>query len=321
MSKIENRGQRTEDRRRKTGNGKLRFTIGIDFGATQVKLGAVDKKGNILTKKVIKTPRNIPPREFIGVAKRETQLLLKTLGRSNCLGIGIGVPGLVDFSRGVVLYLVNVKGWKNVPLARDLKQAVRLPVYVDNDVNAMTLGELAFGAGRGCRDLVCLTLGTGVGGGIVINGNLYRGATHSAGEMGHVVIEENGKECACGGKGCVEAYIGNQQIVALTQGRFGSPKALSDAASQGDPIAISIWRQVGIHLGVALTSVVNLLNPEKIVIGGGVANAGELLFYFVRQTVKERAMKGPADSVRIVKAQLGEDAGIVGAAVLAEFDP
>ncbi len=299
-----------------SGVSKRQFAIGIDFGATQVKLGAVDKKGNILTKKVIKTPRNIPPGEFIGAAKRETQLLLKNLGRSNCLGIGMGVPGLVDFRRGVVLYLVNVRGWENVPLARDLKQAVRLPVYVDNDVNAMTLGELVFGAGRGCRDLICLTLGTGVGGGIVINGNLYRGATHSAGEMGHVVIEENGKECACGGKGCVEAYIGNQRIVEMGHGRFVSPREISDAARKGYPSAVAIWKEVGTHLGVALSSVINLLNPEKIIIGGGVANAGALLFNEVRKTVKERAMKGPADFVRIVKAQLGEDAGIVGAAVL-----
>ena len=302
----------------RTAFSKRQFAIGIDFGATQIKIGMVSPEGKVLSRKVITTPRNVSPREFIKAVKREVNHILSDPGkRGKCVGVGIGVPGLVRFDKGVVLYLVNVKGWKGVPLAALLSREVRLPVWVDNDVNAMALGEFVYGAGRGGKNIICLTLGTGVGGGIILNGEIYRGTSYAAGEIGHVVIQEHGKECACGGKGCLEAYIGNRQIMVLGKGRYDSPKGISDAARKGDPAAVAIWKEVGTHLGVALSSAINLLNPEKIVIGGGVANAGAFLFNEVRKTVKERAMKGPADSVRIVKAQLGEDAGIVGAAVLA----
>ncbi|MBI1976322.1 MAG: ROK family protein [Candidatus Omnitrophica bacterium] len=297
---------------------KKTFAVGIDFGATQIKIGMVNPEGKVLSRKVIATPRDISPLEFGKTAKREISHIISDSGKSGkCVGVGIGVPGLVQFDKGVVLYLVNVKGWKKVPLAALLSREVGLPVWVDNDVNAMTLGEFTYGAGRGGKNIVCLTLGTGVGGGIILNGEIYRGTSYAAGEIGHIVIQEQGRECACGGKGCLEAYIGNRQIMVLGKGRYGSPKEISDAARKGDLVAAAIWKEVGTHLGVALSSVINLLNPEKIVIGGGVANAGTFLFNEVHETVRKRAMKGPADSVKIVKAQLGEDAGIIGAAVLA----
>ena len=297
---------------------KRKFAIGIDFGATQIKMGVVNSGGKVLARKVVPTLKDISPEEFVRVVKNGMgELLSDSFNLRDCVGVGIGVPGLVNSQRGIVRYLVNIKGWKNVSIARALGRRIRLPVKVDNDANVMTLGELVYGAGRGCESLVCLTLGTGVGGGIIIDGALYCGATDAAGEIGHVAIEQDGRLCACGGMGCVEAYVGNRRIIELGKGRFSSPKQISDAARRGDRFALSVWEQVGTRLGVALASVVNLLNPEKIVIGGGVANAGELLLDVVRKTVKKRAMKGPADSVKIVKAQLGEDAGIVGAAVLA----
>ena len=309
------------------------FGIGIDFGATQIKIGAVTRRGKVVLKKVISTPKQILPRQFVRMTAKEIVSLLKGCSQPRqCYGIGIGVPGLVNSDRGLVEYLVNVKGWKKVPLARLMQRQMKLKVRVDNDVNAMTLGELKFGAGRGCRNLVCLTLGTGVGGGIVIHGELYRGATYSAGEIGHVVVEKEGRPCACGGIGCLEAYVGNRRIVeqarAMIEGKSSllnqwvqkgeplSPKLISQAARRGDLAAQAVWKEVGAHLGVALTSVVNLLNPERIIIGGGVANTGTVLFEVIRKTVRQRAMKGPADSVKIVKAELGEDAGIVGAAML-----
>jgi glucokinase len=312
----------------------MSYVIGIDFGATRIKIGVVSSTGEVLSKRVIATPRNVSPHQFVHAVKTGFfSLLGNSLKRKNCIGMGVGVPGLVNTDRGTVQYLVNVKGWRDVPLASLLKRQMGLAVRVDNDVNAMTLGELAFGSGRGCRNLVCLTLGTGVGGGIVIDGKLYRGVSFSAGEVGHVSIHEDGTLCACGGVGCVETYVGNRRIIELAQaklkekksllnqwvnqGAILTPRLIVQAARKQDTIAVEIWKEIGTHLGVALASVVNLLNPEKIVIGGGVANAGDLLLDVVRKTVKERAMKGPADSVRIVKAQLGEDAGIVGAAVLA----
>ena len=304
-------GQRTAD-------SKRQFAVGVDFGATRIKMGLVNNRGKVLARKVVPTLKDISPAEFVRTVKNEiTELLSDSFKCRDCVGIGIGAPGLVDSQRGIVQYLVNIKGWENVPIAQALERRIRLPVKVDNDANVMTLGELVYGAGRGCKNLVCLTLGTGVGGGIIIGGELYRGATHAAGEIGHVAIEQDGRPCACGGMGCVEAYVGNRRIIALGKGKFSSPKQISDAARRGDRFALSIWEQVGTHLGTALASVVNLLNPEKIVIGGGVANAGGLLLDIVRKTVKKRAMKGPAGSVKIVKAQLGDNAGIVGGAVLA----
>lgn len=299
-------------------NRRRRFAIGIDFGGTQIKIGFVDGRGRILAKKAISTPIHVSPSEFVKTVGNEIdELLRRSFKHRDCVGIGVGAPGLVSSQRGIVRYLVNVKGWRNVPIARSLEKRTHLRVKVDNDVNVMTLGEFVYGAGKGCKNLVCLTLGTGVGGGIIVDGSLYRGATDAAGEIGHVIIEPNGRSCACGGRGCLEAYVGNRRIVELGKGKFSSPRQISEAAGAGDRTALFIWEQVGTQLGIALASVVNLLNPEKIVIGGGIANAGELLLGVVRRTVKKRAMKGPADSVRIVKAALGENAGIAGAAVLA----
>lgn len=315
------------------------FTIGIDLGGTNTKLALVNDKGRIVTRRLILTTE-YPAREtFIEAISDCIKEILATrkLKLKAIRGIGIGTPGLVDSRRGIVYSLTNIPGWDKVPLKRMLEKKTRLPVFVDNDVNLMALGEFKFGAGRGAKNLVCLTLGTGVGGGIIIDGRLYRGVTLSAGEIGHICVNENGPQCNCGGRGCLERYVGNKYIVALAarkirQGKKTiitklvnndlskvTPFILSKAARRGDELAVSIWQETGKHLGVALAGVVNLLNPEVIVIGGGVANAGKVLFDALRKTVRERAMEIPAKAVKIVRAKLGEDAGIMGAVTLVKL--
>jgi glucokinase len=219
-------------------------------------------------------------------------------------------------------------------LKRLIEENVGIDTFVDNDVNLMTLGELHYGAGKDAKNMVCLTLGTGVGGGIVIDGKLYRGSTLTAGEIGHIPINEKGPKCSCGSAGCLERYVGNRHIITLALRKLSgnkkslilalvngnraniTPEIISKAAKVDDRLAIEIWQEVGRHIGIALTGVVNFLNPEKIIIGGGVAAAGKVLFDSIRATVNERAMDVPKRGVKIVPAKLGNNAGLIGASIL-----
>ncbi len=203
----------------------------------------------------------------------------------------------------------------------------------------MAVGELVHGAGRGRQNIICLTLGTGVGGAIIINGEVYRGADGLAGEIGHMTLDMDGPECVCGGRGCLEDYVGNRIIVANALKRIEersddsgesillemadnqleriTPRLLAEAAAKGDKIAIEVWRETGLRLGAALAVLVNVLNPECFIIGGGVAGAGEVLFDQMRSTLASLAMNRLGETTPILKAQLGEDAGIIGAATFA----
>ena len=188
-----------------------------------------------------------------------------------------------------------------------------------SDLNLMALAEHRLGAAKGSRNAVCLTLGTGVGGGIIIAGRLYRGSSFAAGEIGHMPINEKGPRCNCGGIACLERYIGNRYILKRAKKAFGSDitlEALTKLAKGGNNKAISIWTDVAEKLGIALTGVVNLLNPDKIIIGGGVGKAVEFIIVPLKKTIKERAMKGHAKHIKISMAKLGPDAGIIGASLL-----
>ena len=224
-------------------------------------------------------------------------------------------------------------GWRDVPLRRWLERRLRCRCVVDNDANLYALGEWRFGSGRGARLLVCVTLGTGVGSGLVFDGRLHHGSSGSAGEIGHMVIDPSGPRCGCGKHGCLEAHVGTAAILAMgaramrhgaeplrtcareAGGRL-TPALISQAARQGDAAAKRLWSEVGRSLGMGLANVVNLLNPDRVVIGGGVANAWPYFAPTLLRTVRQEAMDVPARAVRIARARLGEHAGIVGAAVL-----
>ncbi|NQU73468.1 MAG: ROK family protein [Candidatus Omnitrophica bacterium] len=313
-----------------------KYVIAIDLGGTNIKIAVVKDGRKIVNKIILPTDLYKNKGALInGLSQLSLEIIkYSKIKKRDILGIGIGTPGLIDSRRGIIHRLVNIKGFKDVPLKRLMEKKTGIQTFLDNDVNIMTLGELHYGAGRGAKNMVCITLGTGVGGGIVIDGRLYRGSCLSAGEIGHMPLNEHGPRCNCGGFGCMEKFVGNKYIIgaAVTKIKKGkksiikkmvggdlrkiTPEIISRAAGNRDRLAVSIWEDVGSHLGVTLAGVINLLNPEKIVIGGGVSGAGRLLFETIRKTVKERAMKMPAKYAKIVKAKLGPDAGLIGAAVL-----
>ena len=297
-----------------------RYTAGIDLGATNIKAGLIlgDK---ILAKKVVPTADFPSPEKLINALCEQINQLLKQTGvsKNNLAGIGIGVPGPVDSIRGIARYFPNIKGWHNVYLKKILQKKTGLPVFIDNDANLMTLAEGRLGAAKGKKNIIGITLGTGVGGGILVNGCLYRGSSLSAGEIGHMPINEQGPSCACGGKACLERYVGNKYILEKARKAFGrniTLEELSSLANRGNNRAVKIWRDAAGHLAVCLAGVVNFFNPEAIVIGGGVACAGRILFEAIKQGISERAMPDQARIVQVLKAKLGNEAGMLGAALL-----
>jgi glucokinase len=301
---------------------KPSYIIGIDLGATVVKI-ALFKRGlkRLILKETFFT-KGYPSQELLfdklvnSINRLISSCLIK---KSDILGVGIGVPGPVNSQRGLVYYFPNIPGWKNFPLKEKLEQKLGLKVFVENDVKLMALAELKFGQARGVKNCVCLTLGTGVGGALILNGSLFRGSSFVAGEIGHLSIDWNGPNCNCGSRGCLEAFIGNKQILRNARKLFGrdiSLEEISRLAKQGNKKAGKIWQDMGFKLGIALSGLVNVFNPEKIVIGGGLANAGSILFKSVRSTVKQRAMRPHSKVVSITKSSLGYNAPLVGASVL-----
>ncbi len=310
--------------------------IGIDVGGTNVKIALVDEKGKIIYSNSVPTYANMGYEYTVNNIKQAIRDLMKETNTDakNIQGIGFDFPGQVDYKKGIVKLAPNIPGWVNVPIAKMIEDEFGIPTRIDNDVRCAALGELNFGAGKGCENFVCITVGTGIGSGLVINGKLVRGAANAAGEIGHIKLQMNGGPiCGCGDTGCLEAFASGPSIVAMAQeyikggkstkfrelaGVDGeiTPYLVAKAAEAGDPVAKRIFEIVGTYIGLGLTSVINLLNPEKVIIGGGVAEAGDLLLEPIRKTIKERAMVVARDSVEIVPAQLGNTAGVIGASML-----
>lgn len=300
--------------------------IGIDFGGTSIK-SAVVRAGRIIAR-----GEPIDPQPFTSsdaLIEAIAGLIAKLqAAHPEIAGVGIGLPGFVDSENGIVHSLTNVAGWHEVPLCQILHEKTGLVVTIENDANAMAYGEFKYGAAQGGRHVVCITLGTGVGGALILNHKLYRGAQLGAGEVGHMSIDLKGRPGPYGNNGGLEEYVGNQQIAeravelyrAAGQARTideCSPQALKQAAVAGDAVAAGLWDQLGIELGTALASVVWLINPDTIVIGGGVAQAGDVLFQPIIREIKNRTLALFHEKLRVIPATLGNDAGIIGNAALA----
>lgn len=313
--------------------------IGIDVGGTNVKIALVDDNGKIIYSNSVPTYAKMGYEYTVNNIKQAIKDLMKETNTtpSDIEGIGFDFPGQVDCKTGVVKLAPNIPGWVNVPIAQMIEDEFHIPTRIDNDVRCAALGELKFGAGRGCENFICITVGTGIGSGIVINGKVVRGATNAAGELGHIKLQMNGGPiCGCGDTGCLEAFASGPAIVAMAQeyikggkstkfremaaaeGGEITPYMVAKAAEEGDPVAKRIFEIVGEYIGIGLTSVINLLNPERVIIGGGVAESGELLLGPIRKTIKERAMVVAGNAVGIVPAQLGNSAGVIGASMLIE---
>ncbi len=299
--------------------------IGIDFGGTTIK-SALVLDGQILERGALIDTQSCAGPDGIVESLVKVIESLRALEPRVC-AVGIGLPGLIDSVNGIVHELTNVPGWLSVPLREILEKQTSLPVTIENDANGMAYGEWKYGAARHGRHVVCITLGTGVGGALILDGRLFRGAQLGAGEIGHMSIDLHGVEGPYGNDGGLEEYVGNQQIITRAQESYRaagrteagscSPADLAAAATAGDDIARALWEEIGTELGAALASVVWLLNPDTIVIGGGVARAGELVFAPVRRAIQQRTAPVFHEQLQIVPALLGNDAGIVGNAQLA----
>ena len=307
--------------------------IGIDVGGTNVKIALVSDKGKIIYSNSIPTRAEMGYEYTINSMKDAIRDLLKEtkMKAEDIEGMGFGFPGQIDCKKGIVRLAPNIPGWVNVPIASIMEKEFGITTRVDNDVRTAALGELNYGAGVGCENLVCITVGTGIGSGLVINGKLVRGADNAAGEIGHIKLNmQGGPLCGCGDRGCLEAYASGPSIVAMAEEYIKggkstkyrelanpdiTPYIVAVAAKEGDPVAKQIFRIMGEYIGMGLTSVVNLLNPEKIIIGGGVADAGDILLDPIRETIAKRAMT-IQKNVQVVPAQLGNTAGVIGASLL-----
>ncbi len=299
------------------------FTVGVDIGGTNVKLGLVSRSGKVVARSNFATRSYINNRQrFIDALVHEIQALLSAHGlhTKDVCGIGIGLPGLLDPVKGIVIFLPNIPNWENVPLKKILEKRLGIKTFLGNDVKLVTLGEWKFGAGRGYKNLVCITLGTGVGSGLVLNNELYMGEGFVAGEIGHMPLNEEGPACRCGGYACFQAYAGNRRLLAragkILHKKNTSFLELRQLARRGDKRVLAFWKEAAAHIGNNLVGVVNLLNPPLIIIGGGVSNNHEFLFNTIRKVIKRRAMSVHSAMVKIVRTKLGDDAGIIGAQVL-----
>ena len=312
--------------------------IGIDLGGTNLRAAIADTDtGQIFHQLKCPTLAAEGQEAVIGRIVGLIRELTQANGYAGSIkGVGIGVPGTPDIDTGVIQFLPNLPGkWLNVPLRDIVEQQVELPVALINDVRAITLGEWTFGAGRGADTIACLAIGTGIGGGVVVNGQFHLGIGGTAGEFGHHVVEVDGLPCGCGGKGCLELYASGPAIAAMGvkevmhghTTRIGElvdhdlnridAGVIVQAALEGDPIAQGILQRVGRYLGIAVGNILGVLSPQRVIFGGGVSLAGDLLLKPIIQTVNERVHVIPLQKVEFVLAELGINGGLIGSALWA----
>jgi len=315
-------------------NSKDDLICAVDLGGTNLRAANIDRLGQIQERHRTLTPGSKPATEIvaaIAAAVRECEAAGEKRG-AHIGGISVAVPGSVQVETGVVVNAPNLPSLQGFELAPALGTALGRPVLLENDANAAALGEMWQGSARGQQTILCLTLGTGVGGGIILNRKLWRGRDGTAGELGHISVEPfGGVQCKCGNTGCLEAYASATAIVRMARESLAqhpssllhsianelTSKKIFSAAAAGDELAIEVFQRMGVYLGVACADLVNIFNPEMIVIGGGVSAAWDLFSRYAQAEVMKRAFPVPARRCQIVRAECGDDAGLLGAAWLA----
>lgn len=311
-----------------------RVVIGVDLGGTNLRTAILSPDGSILDRHKEATHaadgwEKVVARLIENIKRQRTVAVQQGF---DVAAVGVGAPGVIQADKGIVVKSPNFPDWNNLPLKDQLEKALGTPVFLENDANAAALGEQWRGAGRGIRSMILLTLGTGVGGGIILDNKIWHGADGMAGEIGHMTLIPDGRPCTCGNTGCLEMYASARGIVqsfreALGKAASGVPdqiKQLSseqvyEAAGAGNEIAVRVMKDMGRMLGIGIASLINIFNPERIVVGGGVKDAWPLFIGATREEIMKRAFAVPAQRTEIVLSQLGDDAGMVGAAAVA-FD-
>ena len=310
-------------------NGSHKLIFAADLGGTHLRAATVDECGKIHFRSKQNTPQGSDPKEIVGAVVNT----VRDIGAAakELTAVSLVVPGTVNVQEGIVVKAPNLPCLDGFPLAAALTDELGLPAILENDANAAAVGEMWQGAARGCRTIICVTLGTGVGGGIILDGELWRGVDGAAAEIGHMCVDPfGGVACTCGSRGCLEVFASATAIVRMT--REASPrypdsvlhasnsltaKSIFAAGVKGDELALEIFRRMGVYLGIGLANLINILNPEMIVIAGGVVNGWDLFAKHMMQQVEERAFPLLAARVKIERAKCGDDAGLLGAARLA----
>jgi glucokinase len=311
------------------------WTIGIDIGGTKIELAGVDLLGNVIRRVRIETRTG----ELPGTVEADMIQAIHQVREGldyPPIGVGIGMAGQIEPETGVVRFAPNLN-WLEVPLQSDMSEALGLPVFVTNDVRAATLGEWLFGAGHGCDDLLCLFVGTGIGGGIVTGGRLVTGCSNTAGELGHIIIDMNGPHCHCGSRGCMEALAGGWAIARRTREAVEAdpvagacllrqvggkaekltPRELVAAVEEGDPLALQLLDEIAEALVAGATGLVNAFNPCRLILGGGVMEGFPQLIGRIADGIGKRALSAASAPLEVLPSGLGNLAGVIGAAVLA----
>ncbi|MFC1967079.1 ROK family protein [Chloroflexota bacterium] len=312
------------------------LALGIDLGGTKILTAVIDDEGNLLSREHSITPASEGPEAVVRAVLKSTEHSLQQAGVSvkDVEAIGIGAPGLSNPETGILYTSPHLPGWRDAPLRNIIEQKLGGRAFLINDANAAAVGELHFGAGRGARHFIYITVSTGIGGGIIINGKIYTGASGTAGELGHMVIDDDGPTCNCGNRGCWETLASGTALAKAARTRIkdgavtsipkyaGDPdrinaEAVHQAALDGDKLALELIDRVAYYLGVGLANLVNLYNPEVIVIGGGLSNIGDMLLQPAYAEAGRRAFPQPYGAVRFARAELGRDSGVIGAATYA----
>ena len=316
---------------------KKNIAIGVDLGGTNIVTAIVNYQGKIVNHLKVPTLAERGKEATIEriIETIHKNIIQSTIALDNIIGIGIGAPGPLNVKKGIINFAPNLPGWEDVPLKKILEDEFNMKVVLENDANAAAWGERCFGAGQGVNNLVCFTLGTGIGGGIIIEGNIYHGSNYGAAELGHMTVNRDGPRCNCGNYGCLEAYSSATGIKNRIKSRIQkgvkshfltfdndhliesmSLKSIFETARMGDDLTQSVVKDAIAYLGIAIANIANILNPEMIILIGGITNEGDNLLNPLKKEVAGRTLNSNYKFLKIVIGKLGDLAGTLGAAAL-----
>lgn len=307
---------------------------GLDIGGTKIAVALADTDGNVISHTRFDTIVELGPHRILERALEEIERMREDTG-TRLVALGVGCGGPLDRGRGLILSPPNLPDWDEFPIIEIIEKRLRIPAFLDNDANAAALGEFNYGAGRGMHNIVYITISTGIGGGIIIKGQIFHGVKDGAGEVGHITVLPDGPMCGCGARGCLEAICsgtsiarrarerllaGAQSSITMMAGEINAvtAKVVAEAVRTGDKLAAEIWDETIYYLAVGISNIINVLAPEAVILGGGVSTAGDLLLEPLRRQVQSHNTMLPPDKINILQAALGGDSGSYGALILGQ---